>query len=306
MELQSRLISFILQYLDSVSFLIIAGLSIAIIYGMMGIINMATGEFMMVGAYIFALLVHAGCSWLIALLASFIGGAILGLLLDKIIICRMHGKPIESLVITYGVSLIISQIVFIIFGPSIGGVAAPIGSISIFGMQYSGYRLFIVGVAFFLMLCIYYLFQHTRIGIHVRATMQNREIAGCMGVNIDRMNTMPFVLASGLAGLGGALYAPIMTLSPTYGNNFLTHGFVAVIVGGTEPLIGTVLSSLALATVESSLANLMNTLFGRIGILVVAILLLRFLPKGFSGLLENRMLRQRSGTEKTSKEGENT
>ena len=135
------------------------------------------------------------------------------------------------------------------------------------------------------------LFKNTKFGLHSRATMQNREIASTFGVNTYKMNSMTFMLGSALAGLVGALYAPLMGLTPTYGTNFLVESFesfVTVVVGGANPLAGTVLAGTGLGIVDGSLSILGGTFVGRIGILLIAIVSIRILPKGFSGLVDKR------------------
>jgi branched-chain amino acid transport system permease protein len=118
--------------------------------------------------------------------------------------------------------------------------------------------------------------------------MQNREIANTMGVNTNWINTFTFSFGSALAGLTGAIYAPIMAVTPTFGNNFMTQGFVTVIVGGSNPILGTLLSGVSLGIVQAFLSMLLNTFWGKIGILTVAIIFVRILPNGFSGFLKRR------------------
>jgi branched-chain amino acid transport system permease protein len=138
---------------------------------------------------------------------------------------------------------------------------------------------------------MYWLFMHTRFGLESRAAMQNNEIAQALGVNSGRMYTWTFMLGSALAGLCGALYGPTMTVTPVMGQAFLTDSFVTVIVGGANPLIGTTFSGLSLGVVQSMLSAVFGTFFGKMGLLFVAIIVIRVLPKGFSGLIEKRMMK---------------
>lgn len=288
-----NLISYIYQFLESFSFLALASVGMAIIYGMMGITNLAHGEFMMIGAYTTVLLCGLGIPFAISVILGALVVAVFGLILDRTIICRLYSRPLDSIVATWGISLIISQLCFVVFGPTMQSVNTPLGTVALGNRSYSVYRLLLVLMAIVILVALFLLFNKTRFGLHSRATMQNREIASSLGVNSAKMNAVTFMLGSGLAGLVGGLYAPLFSLTPSYGTNFLMQSFVTVIVGGTNPLIGTTLASLGLGIVESSMSSFFGTFYGRIGILLVAILFIRVLPGGFSGYVEARALKRK-------------
>lgn len=274
------------QVLDSFAFLMIASIGLAIIYGMMGIINMAHGEFIMLGAYITTLVAQKGVPLSISIILGSVGVALIGGLLDRILMCRLYNRPLDSIAVTWGLSLILSQGMLILMGPTLPVVSAPFGFVSIGGSTYQIYRLIIIAIAFIIPILLYYIFQKTRFGIESRATMQRPISASTLGINTKKMYTITFMIGSGLAGFAGGLYAPTMTVCPTMGQSFQMQSFVTVVVGGINPLIGTVTSAGFLGIVQGMVSMILTTFFGRMALLLVAILLLRMLPGGMSLLVE--------------------
>lgn len=289
--MMGELFSFLYQFLDSFAFLILAAIGLAIIFGMMGIINLAHGEFIMLGAYITTFCAVSGVPLPIAILLGAIGVGIFGLIIDRIIIRHLYHRPLDSVVATWGISLIMTQGFLILWGPTLQGTSTPLGSFKIDGTSYSYYRMLLVVIAIGLLIFMYWLFMHTKFGLISRATMQNAEIASSLGVNTKRINSLTFMIGSMFAGLAGGLYAPTMSITPNFGNAFLVESFVTVLVGGANPLIGTVVSGSALGVVNSTLSFLFGTFYGRMGVLVVAILFIRVWPSGFSGLIEKKLMR---------------
>jgi len=283
----------IYQFMDNFSFLILSALGLAIIFGMMGIINLAHGEFIMLGAYITTIAATSGIPLPLAILLSAIGVGFFGLIVDRTIIHRLYGRTLDSVVVTWGISMILSQGMLIIFGPSIEGVSTPLGSITIAGGTYSMYRILLFIIALLMLGVIYWVFMHTKFGLYSRATMQKHDIAKSMGINTNKMYSLTFMVGAALAGLTGGLYASTMAVSPNFGSSFLMPSFVTVIVGGANPLIGTSLSGGVLGVVNSVLDILWGTFYGRLGLLAVAIIVIRLLPLGFSGLVEKKLMRGR-------------
>lgn len=298
MAMGARLFNYLYQFLDSMSFLIIAAVGLAIIFGMMGLINLAHGEYVMLGAYITTLTAKAGIYFPIAVLLGTIGVAIWGGLVNQLIISRLYARPLDSVVTSWGISLIMSQGILVLFGPSLQGISTPMGSFTVGGLSYSVYRVFLAFFAVALLLALWVLFKRTKFGLHSRATMQNAEIAHALGVNSNRMYLATYMLGSGLAGLCGGLYAPTMSIVPTFGNGFMVQSFVTVVVGGAEPILGSLMSSAGLGVINSVLSQLYGTLMGKIGMLVVAIVFIRVLPDGFSGLIERHRLKVRKTNER--------
>lgn len=276
---------YLYQFCDSFSFLVLAALGLAIIYGMMGIINLAHGEFIMMGAYISTLLAANGVPLIIAIIAGSVGTGVFGIIIDRLIICRLYNRPLDSVVATWGISLMMCQGCQLIFGASLDGTSTPLGSVSVGSDTFSVYRIVLTIIAILLIIGVYCIFMFTKFGLKARATMQKPSIARSLGVNSDKMYAMTFMIGSALAGLTGALYAPTMSVTPTFGTQFMMQSFVTVIVGGANPLVGTVLSGGLLGIVNSLTSVVIGSFYGRIAILLVAIIFIRVCPKGFSGMV---------------------
>jgi branched-chain amino acid transport system permease protein len=283
--------NYLYLFLDSFAFLIIAVAGLAIIFGMMGIINLAHGEFIMLGAYLSTMLSKQLVPLPIAVVAGALFVGLVGIIIDKLVISRLYNRPLDSVVATWGISLLLRQGILIILGPSLPGLTTPLGVFSLGANTYSIYRIVLAIIAVLILGFMYCMFMYTRFGLQSRAVMQNPEIAQALGVNAQSMYTRTFMLGSALAGLCGALYGPTMTITPNMGQAFLTDSFVTVIVGGTNPLIGTSFSGVFLGIVQSVLSAVFGTFFGKMGLLFVAIIVIRVLPKGFSGFIEKRMIR---------------
>lgn len=285
--------SLINQFINDFSFLILAAIGLAVIFGMMKIINLAHGEFIMLGAYITTLSAQAGVPLIVSIVFGAIGVGIIGYLIDRLIICRLYGRTLDSVVVTWGISMVLQQGMLIIFGPSLQGISTPLGSVSFAGSTYSVYRVLLFIISIGTLVLLYFIFMKTKFGLYSRATMQNSEIARSMGVNTNRIYSMTFSIGAMFAGLTGGLYAPTMAISPTFGTGFLMQSFVTVIVGGANPLIGTSLSGGALGVVNSILDTTWGTFFGEIGLLICAIIVIRLMPLGFSGVVEKWFVRKR-------------
>lgn len=293
MNILSDAMNIAYQLMDSFAFLVLSALGLAIIFGMMGIVNLAHGEFIMLGAYITTLLARAGVPLPIAIAGAAAAVGVFGLIVDRLIVRHLYNRPLDSVVATWGISLILGQGMLILMGPSLQGVSTPLGSFTVDGSAYSYYRIVLFVCALALLLLMYWLFMHTNFGLRSRATMQNRAVAQSLGTNTSGMYTITFMIGSAFAGLTGGLFAPTMSISPTFGSSFIMQSFVTVIVGGANPLVGTVLSGGALSAVNSTLSMLYGTLIGKLGLLLVAILFIRVFPLGFSGLVEKKWLRGR-------------
>ncbi|MFK7891647.1 MAG: hypothetical protein AB8B63_12605 [Granulosicoccus sp.] len=282
------LFSMLYQFGDAFAFLVIASAGLAVIFGMMGVINLAHGEFIMCGAYVSAAVARAGLPLPIAVLAGAIAAGLIGILLERLVIRHLYHRPLDSIVATWGVSLIATQGVLIVFGSTMQGVGTPLGSIEVDGLSYSVYRIVLMLSALGLLLGLYLLFYKTRYGVVSRATIQKPHMARALGVNTPRIYAMTFGLGAALAGLAGGLYAPTMTLVPTMGSTFIVESFVTVVVGGADIFVGAAPAAAFLALVRSSLTAWYGQLFGQIGLLIAVIVVIRVLPGGVSGLLTRK------------------
>ncbi len=279
------------QYQDSFAFLVLSAIGLAVIFGMMGVINLAHGELMMLGAYITVGAARSGVPLPLAMLVAGVGVGLIGAIMEVLIVRRLYGRLLDSVAATWAVGLILSQGMLILTGPSIQGVASPLGSFRVGNTSYSWYRLVLGAVAFALLIALYVLFMRTRFGLRARATIQNPEIARALGVDTARMYTVTFALGSALAGLAGGLYAPTATVVPFFGTNFMVEAFVTVIVGGANVLVGSPLAAALLGAINAFLAQTWGLYIARVGLLVTTIIVIRVLPRGMSGLVDRWRLR---------------
>jgi len=276
------------QFADSFAFLVLCATGLAIVFGMMGIINLAHGEFIMVGAYITAFTTHAGVSLPIAIVLGAIGTGVLGLILERLLIRHLYGRPFDSIVATWAISLIASQGMLVVAGPTMPSTGTPWGSVNVGGVSFAAYRLVFLAAAIGELVALYCLFMYTRFGIYARATIERPEMARALGLDTNIVYAATFSLGAALAGLTGALYAPTMTLVPTMGTGFVVQAFVTVVVGGGDVLLGTAPASAMLGFVQTWLTASYGTMIGKLGLLIAVILVVRAMPKGISGWINQR------------------
>jgi len=279
------------QFLDSFAFIVLSAIGLAIIFGMMDVINLAHGEFIMIGAYGTTLAANAGLPLPVAIAIGVVVTMVVGLILERTIIKRLYERPLDSMVATWAVGLALTQGARIAFGNSLSSIGVPFGAITYGEFSYSMYRVLLSGVAALVLVGAYLVFTRTEFGVRARATIQDADTAQAMGVETDRMYTTTFVIGSALAGLTGALYAPTMAIVPGMGSSFLVEAFVAVVTGGSSVLLGTTLAGGTLGSINALFSNLYGTFMGKIALLFVAVLILRFLPGGLSGVVTD--LRER-------------
>lgn len=295
--------------LSLASVLLIAALGLAITFGLMGVINMAHGEVMAVGAYtafmvqgvfgtglLFSLfgkpvsikgfgLTGGGFDsyFLIALVASFVTAALVGLVLERGIIRFLYKRPLESLLATWGVSLVMQQIFRHTFGASNVQVDSPSflsGSFTFNGSPIGFNRIFVIGFAISIVFGTYLLLTKTSLGLQIRAVMQNRAMASCVGVRTDRVNMMTFALGSGLAGMAGCCMSQIANVGPSLGQSYIVDCFMIVVLGGVGNIVGTVTASMGVGMTNQILEPWMGAVLGKIIVLAAIILFLQWRPNG--------------------------
>jgi len=285
----------------AVSFVVLAAIGLAIIFGIMGVINLAHGEFILVGAYATTLAVtKVGLPLPVAMVAGALVTAVFGLVVERVIISgyvpnwigqRTVGRDLitpfydrlaDSMVATFGLSLIMVQGARIVFGNSIDQIGVPFGSTA----GYPDYRIALVGITAGVLALVYVLFTQTLFGTRVRATMQDEQTAKALGIDTERTYMYTFAIGSGLAGFTGALFAPLLSMQPSIGDQFLVEAFVAVVVGGASVVVGTSLSGLLLGPIDALFSDEFGEFAGRIALLITAMLALRFLPGGITGLID--------------------
>lgn len=253
---------------------------------MMGVINLAHGEFIMCGAYVTAATARAGVPLPLAMLCGALAAAILGMVIERTIMRHLYHRPLDSIIATWGVSLIATQGVLILLGPTMQGIGTPLGGMAVGDRSYSIYRLVLFAAAIGLLASLYVLFYRTRFGVIARATIQKPAMAKALGVDTRRVYGLTFGLGAGLAGLAGGLYAPTMTMVPTMGATFIVESFVTVVVGGADIFVGAAPAAAILALIKAALTAWYGQLFGQIGLLIAVIVVIRIMPGGLSALVK--------------------
>ncbi len=282
------LFSYVYQFADVFAFLVLSAAGLAIIFGMMGIINMAHGEFIMCGVYVTSATYHIGLPLVAAQACGTAAAGLVGVMLEYLVIRPLYARPLDSLLVTLGVSLIATQGTLVVLGSTFPGIGTPLGSFDVGVYTFSTYRMVLFAAAVGVLGFVYVLFMRTGFGVQARATMQNAAMARALGVRTSRIYAISFGIGAALAGLCGALYAPTMNLIPTMGAGFIVEAFVTVVVGGANVLLGTAPAAAVLAIIRSGLNAWYGQVIGQIGLLIAVILIVRVLPNGFSGWLARR------------------
>jgi len=285
----SSFVGLIYQYADTVSFLILSAIGLIIIFGMMGVINLAHGEMMMVGAYTTSFAYYSGIHLIISVILGGLVTSVFGILLERLIIRRFYGQLLSSLVATWGLSLLLSQGALLAFGPQIKTVPTPMGFFSVGELSFSNYRVFLFIFSIFLIIGVWSIFNWTRFGLQARATMENPKMAKALGVNTHRIYALTFGLGAGLAGIAGGLFALTATIGPFYGQSYTPQAFITVVVGGIANIFsGLIASAFSLAAVKTAFVFQYNILIGHVSMLIIAIISIRMMPEGISQWLEQR------------------
>lgn len=289
METLSAVAALLYQYADSIALLALAAIGLIIIFGMMGVINMAHGEMMMIGAYATSFSYYAGVPAAVAVVLGGLGAGLAGIVLERLVIRRFYGRLLSSLVATWGLSLLLSQGALLALGPQIRTVPTPFGSFALGDLSFSYYRVFLCLAALSSIAAVWILFQYTSFGIRARATMENPRMARALGTDTERIYALTFGLGTALAGVAGGLFALTATIGPFYGQSYTAQAFITVVVGGAANIFsGLVASVLSLAAVKTVFMAQFNILIGHVAMLVLAIVVIRLMPAGISDWIEKR------------------
>jgi urea transport system permease protein len=275
------------------SILLLVALGLAITYGLMGVINMAHGELMMIGAY--ATYVVQGlfrqylpgmfdAYLLVAVPASFLAAALVGAVLERLVLRHLYGRPLETLLATWGISLVLMQGVRSLFGAQNVGVENPSwmsGGVQLLANLSLPYnRLIIIGFALFVLVGMTLLINKTRLGLFVRGVTQNRPMASALGVNTARIDTYAFSLGCGIAGLAGCALSQIGNVGPDLGQSYIVDAFMVVVLGGVGQLAGTVYAAMGLGLMNKLLEGVAGAVLAKIAVLVFIIVFIQKRPQG--------------------------
>jgi branched-subunit amino acid ABC-type transport system permease component len=293
MDSFATVISILYQFATNGAFLLLSALGLIVILGMMNIINLAHGELMMMGAYTASIAWHHNVPfWLCAILAFLVVG-MFGALLEQTIIRRFYGRELGALVVTWGISLILSQGALAVFGPFLPAIPIPGGSVGVGQYSFSVYWLTVIALSCVLIAGLWALYNCTAFGLQARATMQNAAMARALGVNTERIYMLTFSLGAGLAGFSGALFAPTVSIAPFMGQQFVAPAFITVVVGGAANVItGAVGSSVLLSLVKTPIGFMFGAFVGTVALLLAALVIIRLMPDGISAVIQRRIDRR--------------
>ena len=270
--------------LSIASILLMVALGLAIIYGITGVINLAHGELVMLGAYsAWALQTFLGLGLLESLPLIFLTTAAFGWVIDRVVIRHLYNRPLDTILATWGIGVMAQQAVRLIAGGELRYVQMPeslSSALPLGGVDIPMMRLFILGLSIALFVVTGYLLFRTNLGLKLRAIAQNREVASCFGIDSDRIYGLTFAYGAGLAGLAGAVISPLKSVSPEMGTTYVVDAFMVVVLGGVESLIGTVISSGIIGGLSGSIAYYFNDTIAKAVVLLAIVVLIRFLPQG--------------------------
>ncbi|QYX77523.1 urea ABC transporter permease subunit UrtB [Streptomyces akebiae] len=268
--------------------LLLIALGLTLTFGQMGVINMAHGEFIMAGAYTTYVLQKsisgAGLSLLVALPVAFLVAGAMGALLEWLLIRRLYTRPLDTLLVTWGVSLMLQQLARDVFGAPNVQTAAPdllTGNISLGGgITFANSRLFILGLALLSVVALTLILKLTPLGRRIRAVVQNRDLAEVSGIATGQVDRITFFIGSGLAGVAGVALTLVGPIGPTMGTNYIVDAFLVVVVGGIGQLKGSVITAFALGVLQSVLEYSTTVSVAKVIVLVAIVAFLQWRPQG--------------------------
>ncbi|HYZ31043.1 MAG TPA: branched-chain amino acid ABC transporter permease, partial [Crenalkalicoccus sp.] len=247
--------------------------------------------FLMLGAYSAILAVQAGINlWVAMLVVAPVVVGLIGAVVERLVIRRLYGRMLDTMLATWGLSLALIGAVTMLFGNTVSGFSAPLGSVAIGRYSTSGYGLFLVAAAAVLLAATWAVLKLTPAGLIARGTMQNAGMAAALGVPTERVYAIAFAAGAAVSGLAGALIAPFSGVVPTMGTAYIAKAFITVITGGAAMLAGSLSASVLLGSVSTIGTFLTTPVLGEVLMLAVAILLLRLLPQGITGRFFRRAL----------------
>lgn len=275
----------VLSIANAGAVLVIISLGLAVMFGMMGVINFAHGEFLMLGAFTTLTLARSGVPLVLAMVAGALAVGVFGIIVERVLIRWFYNRLESTMLVTFGLSLIMVQSAVFIWGTRTLGIPTPLGKFNLGGYSISTYRLVLIAAAIALLIITWFVFTRTRIGLMARAATADPAMAAALGINARRINMYTFGFGATLAGAGGALLAPVVAVAPSMGAVYIPQAFMTVVIGGAGVVTGTAGAAGALGAVSHIVSNAAGPVLGVTALLLTAIVILRLLPTGISGKL---------------------
>ena len=285
-------VAFGLQIVYGIANLALISLGLAVIFGMMRVINLAHGEFLMLGGYTVVVATNAGVDiWVAMLILAPLVVGLIGVVVERLVIRWLYGRMIDTLLATWGLSLLFIGLVTSIFGATTATtISPPLGVLTIGEYTSSAYELLLIGITAVLCIAVFAVLKGTKLGLIARATMRNAEMASALGVSTSRIYMVTFGVGAAISGLAGGLLAPVTGVLPTIGAVYIAKAFITVISGGAAILAGTVSASALLGGVNGVASFLTGPTIGEVALLLTAIVLLRLMPRGITGTIFKKSL----------------
>jgi branched-chain amino acid transport system permease protein len=274
----------ILEIFYMIAFLALISAGLAVVFGMMRVINLAHGEFVMLGGYATIASYKAGINLYFAMLviAPVIVGLV-GLVVERVIVRFLYGRMIDTMLATWGLSLLLIGLVTLIFGNTPISVPSPIPGYQVGRYQMGGYNLFVIAVAVVLVAAMWLVLRYTRVGLVARGAMQGPDVVAALGHNPKTIYMLTFTAGAALSGLAGGVMAPLTGLLPSVGGAYIAKAFITVITGGAAVISGTLSTAVMFGTVNQLVSFASTPVIGEIAVLVLALVLLRLMPQGVTG-----------------------
>jgi branched-subunit amino acid ABC-type transport system permease component len=271
-----------LDVITTAAILFIVSAGLLMVFGVVKIINFSHGSFLTVGGYSSVIVARFGLSWWWSLPVSLAIGFLLGMLVERLIVRPLYARPLDAILATWGLGIIVGQLITLAFGRSVQMVASPInGAMLLFGRPYSIYRLILVGVAVLLAVTAGWLLNGTRLGLQTRAVIMNEALARAMGISSSRVRFITFSSGAALAAAAGCLITPLTSVDPNMGVPWVVGAFMLVLLSGSS-LLSLAAASLLLGGAQVIVSTFLNPVLGGLTIAVLAALVLRVRPEGFA------------------------
>jgi branched-chain amino acid transport system permease protein len=276
------MLNLLLDIVTTAAILFAVSAGLLMVFGVMKIINFSHGAFLTVGGYASVVVAQSGLNWWWSVPFSVVVGFLLGMAVERFIVRPLYNRPLDAILATWGLGIIVGQLITLAFGRGVQMVASPVsGAVPVFGAQYSAYRLLLVVAAVIVALALGWLLNGTRLGLQTRAVIMNETLARALGISSRRVRFMTFCTGAGLAAAAGSLITPLSSVDPNMGVAWVVGAFMLVLVSGSS-LVSLAVASVVLGGAQVLVSTFVNPVLGGLTIAVLAALLLRFRPEGLA------------------------
>lgn len=273
--------TYVLNFVYAFAILGMIALGLAIVFGLLGVMNMAHGEFVALGAYSLFVVQQAGLPYVLAIPLTVLVCTAVGGLIEWLVVRHLYHRPFDTLLATWGIAILIRKAIEAIFGRGFKSIDPVMpGSVSAFGVDYPAYRLVLIGVVLAVFVALFVWYQRSNTGVRIKAMVQNPALAAALGINTQRLSRMTFITGSVIAGLGGLMIAPLVRVEPLMGLDYLLNSFFILVVGGLGSLQGLLTGAAVIGGGNTFLSAVFDNTVGYVGILLISILFLWIRPNG--------------------------